>query len=110
MKQSKGVSLISLAYRAGDVVSGEFCTEQEIRKGRAALVILAGDASENTRKKFSDLCQYREVPLCFYQDKETLGHAMGKEVRASLAIVDAGFAEKIRKEIETEELGDERRR
>ncbi len=110
MKQSKGVSLLSLAYKAGAVAGGEDAVEQEIRKGKAALVILAGDAAENTRKKFRNLCTYRNVPLCFYQDKETLGHAIGKEVRASLAILDSGLADKIREEIEKEELGDERRR
>ena len=69
----------------------------------AALVIVAGDASENTKKKFRDMCEFYEVPIYFYKDKDTLGHAMGKEFRASLAILDEGFAKEITKQMKTED-------
>lgn len=52
MSQSKALSMISLATKAGKVASGEFCTEKEVKSGRAYLVIVAGDASDNTKKKF----------------------------------------------------------
>ena len=52
MKQNRILSLVSLATKAGKTVSGEFCTEKEVKSGRAALVIVAGDASDNTKKKF----------------------------------------------------------
>ena len=75
-------------------------TEREIKSGAAALVIVASDASENTKKMFRDMCGFYEVPIYFYGDKDTLGHAMGKEFRASLAILDEGFAKGIRKHME----------
>ena len=80
-----------------------FCTEKEVKTGRAALVIVAGDASENTKKKFRDMCEFYDVPIIFYSDKDTLGHAMGKQFRASLAILDEGFAKGIRKHFETKD-------
>ncbi len=92
MKQDKVLSLIGLATKAGRTVSGEFMTEREVKSGRATLVIVAGDSSENTKKKFRDMCEFYKVPIYFYGDKDTLGHAMGKEFRASLAILDEGFA------------------
>ena len=103
MIQNKALSMISLATKAGKTVSGEFCTEKEVKTGRAALVIVAGDASENTKKKFRNMCDYYHVPIYFYEDKDTLGHAMGKEFRASLAVTDEGFAKGIRKHLDTEE-------
>ena len=103
MIQNKALSMISLATKAGKTVSGEFCTEKEVKTGRAALVIVAGDASENTKKKFRNMCDYYHVPIYFYEDKDTLGHAMGKEFRASLAILDEGFAKGIQKELKTRE-------
>lgn len=39
----------------------------------------------------------------FNRNKGTLGHAMGKEFRASLAILDEGLAKGIRRHLETEE-------
>ena len=101
MKPDKILSLVGLATRAGKTASGEFCTEKEVKTGRAALVIVAGDASENTKKKFRDMCEFYEVPIYFYKD--TLGHAMGKEFRASLAILDEGFAKEITKQMKTED-------
>lgn len=103
MGQNKILSLIGIATKAGKTASGEFCTEKEVKSGRAALVIVAGDASENTKKKFQNMCDFYEVPIYFYKDKDTLGHAMGKEFRASLAVLDEGFAKGIRKHMDTED-------
>ena len=76
-------------------------TERETKCGRATLVIVAEDSSDNTKKKFQDMCKFYKVPIYFYGDKDTLGHAMGKEFRASLAILDEGFAKGIQKQFET---------
>ncbi len=100
MKLNKTLSMISLATKAGKTVSGEFCTEKEVKCGRAELVIVAGDASDNTKKKFQNMCEFYEVPIYFYGDKDTLGHAMGKEFRASLAVIDHGFAKGIMKQLD----------
>ncbi|MCB6413630.1 ribosomal L7Ae/L30e/S12e/Gadd45 family protein [Faecalimonas umbilicata] len=99
MKPDKVLAMIGLATKAGKTASGEFCTEREVKTGRAALVIVAGDASDNTKKKFQNMCDFYEVPICFYKDKDTLGHAMGKEFRAALAILDEGFAKGILKQL-----------
>ena len=72
MGQSKALSLIGLATKAGKTVSGEFSTEKEVKSKRAALVIVADDASDNTKKKFKNMCDYYHVPICFYKDKDTL--------------------------------------
>ena len=48
------------------------------------------------------MCSFYEVPIYIYGDKNTLGHAMGKEFRASLAVVDEGLANGIMKHLETE--------
>ena len=103
MTAGKVLSLIGLATKAGKTVSGEFCTEREVESGRAALVIVAEDASDNTKKKFQNMCEYYKVPIYFYEDKDTLGHAMGKQFRASLAVLDEGFAKGIRKHMDRED-------
>ena len=102
MQKDKVLNLIGLAQKAGKVVSGEFMTEKAVKTGEAALVILAEDASENTQKKFRNMCEFYEVPLYILSDKETLGHAIGKEFRASLAVQDWNFAEAIRKVLQDE--------
>ncbi|MDO4519839.1 MAG: ribosomal L7Ae/L30e/S12e/Gadd45 family protein [Eubacteriales bacterium] len=100
MNNSKVLSLVGLATKSGKTVSGEFSTEKSVKTGRCYLVLVADDASENTKKKFRNMCEYYEVPIYFLADKELMGKAMGKEFRASLGIQDANFALAIMKEIE----------
>ena len=90
---NRALSMISLATKAGKTKSGEFMTEKEVKEGRA----------DNTKKKFQNMCDFYKVPIYFFEDKDTLGHAMGKEFRASLAVTDAGFAKGIRKHLDMEE-------
>ena len=98
MKTNKKIlSLLGLATRSRNVVSGEFMTERSVKDGTARLVIVAQDASDNTKKEFSDMCTYYKVPYVFLGTKEELGKSMGKEMRASLSVTDAGFAGSITK-------------
>lgn len=46
------------------------------------------------------MCDFYHVPLYFYGTKEKLGHAMGKELRASLAVTDEGFAKAMREHLD----------
>ncbi len=62
-------------------------------------MIVSKKASENTKKQFRNMCSYYEVPLYFLGEKEELGHAIGKEFRASLAVLDEGFAKAIEKNL-----------
>lgn len=97
MSRDRILALIGLAQKAGKVASGEFMTEREVKRGKATLVIVADDASDNTKKKFQNMCDFYKVPIYFYSDKDNLGHAIGKEFRASLAILDEGFTKGILK-------------
>ena len=100
---NKLYSLLGLAVKSGNAVSGEYAVEKAVKSGSARLVIISGDASDNTVKQFSNMCGFYEVPVFRYGTKEELGHAMGKEVRASLAITEEGFAKSIRKHLEVSE-------
>ena len=100
----KILSMFGLAARAGRIASGEFQTETAVKAGTARLVIVAEDASDNTKKLFQDKCSFYKVPVITLGTKEELGHAIGKEFRASLAILDDGFAEAVMKKINKESV------
>ena len=90
--------MIGLAQKAGKTASGEFSTEKAVKTGCAASGYrIHGDASDNTKKKFRNMCEYYKVPFYLYGTKAELGAAMGKEFRASLAITDTGLADAVRK-------------
>ena len=95
----KVLSLIGLSMKAGKVESGGFCTEKAVKSGSARLVIISSEASENTRRKFADMCEYRKIPWYVFGEKEELGHAMGKEFRATLAITDENLAAAVKAQL-----------
>ena len=95
----KALSMLGIAAKAGRLASGETAVEQAVRKGRAALVILSEDASQNTSKKFYNLCRNAAVPVIVFETKESLGRAIGKGERSSIAVLDAALAEAIKERI-----------
>ncbi len=99
--RQKALNLIGLATKAGKTASGEFSTEKAVKTGKAHLVVVSEEASDNTKKMFMNMCTYYKVPICYFGGKGELGHAMGKEMRASLAVVDEGFARAIVKQMNT---------
>lgn len=102
MKANKVFSMIGLATRARKTASGEFSVEKAVKSGIAYLVIVAEDASDNTKKKFRNMCEFYQVPIFFYGMKEELGHAMGKEQRSSMAVLDEGFANAVKQKMDDE--------
>jgi len=104
LKNDKVLSMVGLAMRAGKVLSGEFSVEKGIRSHQAYLVIVSNQASENTKKNFSDMCSYYKVPIFYYGSKEELGMAIGKPFRASIALTDSGFANAVMKQINMSKL------
>lgn len=95
----KVFSLLGLVTKAGKLVSGEFSTEKAIKDGKAQMVVVSEESSDNTKKMFTNMCTYYQVPIYFFGKKDELGHAIGKEHRASLAVLDAGFAKAIVKQM-----------
>lgn len=91
------LSLLGLAQKAGKLKSGEFQTETAVKSGAAWLVILPHDASDNTKKKFKDMCAFYEVDVMEYSTKDELGASIGKESRSSVAVCDEGFAGSLKK-------------
>ena len=98
-EKKKIFNLLGIATKSRNLASGEFSTEKAVKEKKAALVIVAEDASDNTKKMFTNMCTYYNVPIYFFGDKDDLGHAMGKEFRASLAVFDKGLANAIEKQL-----------
>lgn len=101
---ARAQSLLGLAKRAGKLVSGDATCLKAIRSGEAKLVIVAADASDNTKKKYRDKCRFYRTPLAFAGDRRAIGSALGRPEQVAVAIVDAGFARSIRTSLEISEV------
>jgi ribosomal protein L7Ae-like RNA K-turn-binding protein len=78
--------------KAGKLRTGEEQAEKLLRSGDAELVVVAEDASENTRQKFIKKCFFYQKPLRVFGERVWLSHCIGKQNRVVLVITDAGFA------------------
>lgn len=82
--------------RAGKIVTGDVAVMKAVRSGQALLLLVAGDASKATIKKYRDKCRYYEVPIAVCSNRTELGACIGKTERVAIAITDNGFARMIR--------------
>ena len=92
------LSLLGLASRARKITCGEVLLK-DIRSSQVKLVIIASDASENTKKKYKDKCQFYHIDYIIDGNIDEISQAIGKDNRVAVGIKDKGFANKIKSKI-----------
>ena len=85
---------LGFAMKAGKLKVGEFAAERALRSGKAKLLAVDSDSSDNTKKQWTDACAYHGVPLITITD---LGSAVGKAGRMCAAVTDGNFTNMILK-------------
>lgn len=96
----KLLSLLGLGMKAGYVISGEMGCSLSIKKGNSKLLIIASNASLNTKEKFINLSNKNNVKYYEIGLKEELGSAIGKGLTSVISIRDEAFSKAIIKIIE----------
>ena len=92
---TEALQLLGLARRAGAVVAGVGRSREAVRAGRAALVLVAADASDGQRSKIERISRARTIPLAVLADRTELGAAVGEPPLSALVVLDAGFGHRI---------------
>lgn len=92
MAKNKFMSLMGICQKAGRLVSGEFACENAVKAKKAKLIVIAEDASENTKKKFGNSAKFYNINLICAGSKDELGKVIGRGARSVVAITDEGFA------------------
>ena len=92
--------MCGIAQKAGKITSGSNIVEDSIRYGKAYLVIISEDASENTKKRITDKCSYYNVPYIISGTMDELGHMIGKQARSVISVDDESFASQILKKFD----------
>ncbi len=99
--QNKVLRFIGLATRSRNLISGyNTCIHYINKKNRIKLLIIAEDASENTKEKFIQLASSNQIKVIIWGSKEDLSHAMGMENRSVVGIINDNFASAIIAELE----------
>lgn len=106
MEENRIYSFIGLARKAGGVAAGDYAAEYAIKRGRAACVILAQDASPNTAKKYRNICNSRGIKLISFGTRQRLGGILGKDAYSVIAVTDKRFSDRLEEMIEEAENHD----
>ncbi len=93
-------SLLSIANRANKTLPGHSRVEVGFKKGEGELLLLAHDASPGVERKFRRWASELEIPVLKALSKEEMGPSLGASETAVVLITDAGFAQRIQKELE----------
>ena len=88
--------LLGLACRAGQVTLGAEMALEEIKGGKAALVLIDESASEGTKKKLLDACAYRSV-TAYLMPKDEISRACGRDSRMAAAVKKGPFSQRMLK-------------
>jgi len=91
-REYKLYSMLGLAQKGKNIVSGIEGCKNAVQEGKAKLIILTEDCAKNTLKLFNNKCNYRNIPVIIFGSKECLGRAIGKEIRSVVAVMDNGIA------------------
>lgn len=95
----KILGLIGLCKKARKLQCGESICKEAVRFGKSYLIIIATDASDNTKKSIINSCTYYGVDYFEFGTKEILANAVGNFINAVISINDEGFAKAISKHI-----------
>lgn len=88
--------LLGLAARAGGVVPGTERVRIAARRNELHLVLLANDASENSREKLVPLLTAKKIPFQITYSRVELGGAVGRSPLSALGLTDASLARRAR--------------
>ena len=97
MNNNKILGLIGLAARARKICFGADSVEQEIKKKKVYLIVIANDASDRTKDKFEKLSKTYKIPIIIEGESEILSKSIGKSNKAVIGIQDSNLAKEIEK-------------
>jgi ribosomal protein L7Ae-like RNA K-turn-binding protein len=93
----KILGLIGLSAKCRKVSFGADSVENQIKKNKVRLLIIAKDSSERTKEKFEKIGKEYNVPIIIIGEMEELSKAIGKSNKAIFGIEDINLAKEIQK-------------
>ena len=95
MINKKILGLIGLSARARKISYGADSVENDIKRKKVYLVIIANDSSLRTKDKFKKIAEKYKIPIIIEGDIEELSKAIGKSNKAILGIEDINLSKEI---------------
>ncbi|MDY2960638.1 MAG: L7Ae/L30e/S12e/Gadd45 family ribosomal protein [Hornefia sp.] len=100
MLSSKLSGYLGFAAKSRGLQTGYNTNLLLIEKRRVKLLIVAEDASQNTKKKMTQKCKANETEYRIFGTKEDLSKITGRYESSTFAITDDNFSKVIKDEID----------
>jgi ribosomal protein L7Ae-like RNA K-turn-binding protein len=91
----RALGLLGMAARAGAVISGTDRVREAARGEGVRLVLLASDASANSREKLVPLLTARGISHVIRYDRNELGAAIGRGPLSAVGVTDRALADRL---------------
>lgn len=92
--ENKVLNLLGLARRGGKIILGD-SNLPLLAKPKKIFIIIASDASDNTKKKFSDKCTYYKKEYIVNFTKEELSSSLGIGNVSVIGLTDPNLIAKV---------------
>lgn len=99
INKDKTLGLLGLSSRAGKVVFGTDACIEYVNKNKIKLLLLAEDASDRTKLKFSEIAKKMQIHIYELGTIDEISKAIGKKNKAIIGITDINFSKEIVKRI-----------
>ncbi len=99
---SRALNYLGIAKRSGNIVCGTDTVVKSLPSKKLKLILLAKDASDNTKDKIIKKAFYYQIQVVDKFSSQELSKAVGKDHLMVLAITDDGLTKAFLNEIERE--------
>ena len=97
IKQNKILGLLGISTKAGKLIFGTDSCMEAIKNKKTYIIIVATDASERTKKHFTEACKQYNIPIAICSNINELSKSIGKVNKAVIGIKDKNIANEILK-------------
>lgn len=91
----KLAGMLGLAAKAGKIIFGAEAVKEANFKKKIKLLIIAEDASDRTKTKFTEIAKTSNIPIYVIMSIDELSKAIGKKNKAVVGLIDFNFSKAI---------------
>lgn len=99
----KFCAALGFCAKAGKLQSGDFAVTRAVRDRKARAIIIDTEASEQTKKKWRNSCEFYKIPIF---ETVSPGKNAGKPDKIVFAVTDDSFCSMIAEAYEAEALSE----
>lgn len=91
----KFIQFLGLVKKSGNILEGYNKCEEGIKFGKIKLLIIAEDCSDNTKEKFTLLCNKNNISVIKGYDRNELGEILGREEISIIGVTNLSMGKKL---------------